>query len=136
MRASRQTGETMDRVERAVELKHERHNCCQAVLCAYADECGLPVETLHALGSPFGSGMGNMAGTCGALVGAEMALGLARSEGRPMHRNAAALLEGFRERCGAIVCSELKGRETGIVLCPCDDCVRNAALELERALEG
>lgn len=126
----------MDRAERAVGLKHNGNNCCQAVLCAFADECDLPEETLRAMGSPFGSGMGNMAGTCGALVGAEMVLGLARFDGRPMHRDAGTLHEGFRKRCGATICAELKGRETGVVLCPCDDCVRNAALELEHALEG
>ncbi len=125
-----------ERADRAVELKHNRNNCCQAVLCAFADECGLPEETLRAMGSPFGSGMGNMAGTCGALVGAEMVLGLARFGGRPMHREAADLLEGFRVRSGSIVCAELKGRDTGVVLCPCDDCVRGAVIELERALGG
>ena len=127
-------GELMERTERAVGLKHDRNNCCQAVVRAFVDVCDLPEETLSAMGAPFGSGMGNMEGTCGALVGAEMALGLARANGRACHRDAAELLEGFRRRCGSTICSELKGRDTGVILCPCDDCVRNAVLELERML--
>ena len=34
--------------------------------------------------------------------------------------------ENFRERCGAVLCKDLKGRDTGTVLCSCPDCVRNA----------
>ena len=33
--------------------------------------------------------------------------------------------------CGATVCKDLKGLETGKVLCPCDDCVRNAVTAYE-----
>ena len=32
----------------------------------------------------------------------------------------------FEEKCGAILCKDLKGRDTGVILCECDDCVRNA----------
>ena len=40
------------------------------------------------------------------------------------------------ERCGAERCADLKGRDTGVMLCPCDDCVRNAVIECERALRA
>lgn len=36
----------MTRQEKAVELKHSGYNCCQAVLCAYADELSLKEEDL------------------------------------------------------------------------------------------
>lgn len=117
----------MERQEQAVTLKHSGHNCCQAVLVACEDLAGLPVETLRKLGAGFGIGMGRMEGTCGALVAAEMLLGLRRYEGRPVIRDAGVLHERFREACnGAAICKDLKGRDTGIVLCECDDCVRHA----------
>ena len=100
-------------------------NCCQAVLLALADQTGLSEEQLVQLGAGFGSGMGNMEGTCGALVGAGMAAGLSL-HAQNTARFARKLSENFRARCGAVLCKDLKGRDTGVVLCPCEDCVRNA----------
>ena len=124
----------MERTEKAVEYKHNGYNCCQAVLAAYADELGLPEETLKRIGAAFGSGMGGMEGTCGALCGAEMVLGLRDYGGGPMHSAAKAMYESFREKSGAAICKELKGIGTGKVLCSCDDCVRHgveAAMEVQ-----
>lgn len=112
------------RAEEAAHLKQSSCNCCQAVLCALADQTGLTQEQLLALGSGFGAGMGNMEATCGALVGAAMAAGLKVKNGTV--RYSRQLSEHFRAHCGATLCKELKGRDTGKVLCPCDDCVRNA----------
>ena len=71
----------MARREKAVELKHNGYNCCQAVLCAFDDELPLAEDDLN--------------------------------------------------RIGASICKDLKGRDTGVVLCECDDCVRNAVSILE-----
>ena len=49
-------------------------NCAQAVLCTYADIVGIDEETAMRLAAPFGAGMGNMEGTCGAIVGAGLVL--------------------------------------------------------------
>ena len=118
----------MDRKELAVELKHskEKHNCCQAVLCAYADRIDLPYQTIRKLGANFGTGMGCMEATCGALCGIQILYGLRNFEGRPLNPKAAAMLRMFEEKCGATLCKDLKGRDTGVVLCECDDCIRNA----------
>lgn len=116
----------MDRRERAIELKHHGHNCCQAVLCAFADQVDLPEETLDAMGACFGGVMGRMEGTCGALVAAQMLTGLTRFEGKPLGRDARANFDQFQEACGVTLCKDLKGRDTGVVLCACDDCIRNA----------
>ena len=117
----------MDKKELAVEFKRNGCNCCQAVLCAFAEEAGLPEAVLRKLGSAFGGGMGNMEGTCGALVGAQMLLGLKRFNGMPVMADARMLQQAFTEKCGASLCKDLKGRDTGRPLCNCDDCVRNAA---------
>lgn len=128
-------GHRMSRSDRAIELKHNRHNCCQAVLVACADLVGVPEDTLRRIGAAFGGGMGRMEGTCGALVAAEMLLGLGRYEGRPLGRAAGELHEQFRNACGGVtICHELKGRDTGVVLCECDDCVRHATELIEAAL--
>ena len=127
-------GENVERKELAIQLKHNRHNCCQAVLGAFADEVSLSEDALRQLGAAFGGGMGRMEGTCGALVAAEMLLGLKRFEGRPVGRDAAALHKRFEELCGATICKDLKGRDTHVVLCECDDCIRHAVELAEELL--
>ena len=117
----------MKKQELAVQLKHSGCNCCQAVLCAFAEESGLSEAQLKQLGAGFGAGMGGMEATCGALVGAQLLLGLKKYAGRPMMAEAKALHQSFTQKCGASICKDLKGRDTGIVLCACDDCVRAAA---------
>lgn len=75
----------MSKEELAVSYKHSGCNCCQAVLMAFAEEMGLSEDMLKRLGVTFGSGMGGTEGDCGALVGAEMALGIMEYAGIPMH---------------------------------------------------
>ncbi len=112
------------RAEEAAKLKQSSCNCCQAVLAVLADQTGLDEEQLLALGSGFGSGMGNMEATCGALVGAAMAGGLKIRTRTSVYSR--RMSELFAQRCGATHCGELKGRGTGKMLCSCEDCVRNA----------
>ncbi|MBQ8974983.1 MAG: C_GCAxxG_C_C family protein [Oscillospiraceae bacterium] len=121
----------MNKLEYAVKMKHSGYNCCQAVLLAYVEELGLTEECLTKLGAGFGSGMGTMEGTCGALCGAEMILGLYGYEGRRMNPQAGNMQNSFKEKCGATICKDLKGVETGKMLCSCDDCVRNAVRLVE-----
>jgi len=124
----------MERCEKAVEYKHNGYNCCAAVLMAYADKTGMDELTVRRTGVTFGSGMGSFDATCGALIGAQIVLGWLRFEGKPMHAMARELLESFNEACGATICRELKGIDTGKVICSCDDCVRNAVKCLDEFL--
>ena len=121
----------MEKREYAVALKHDGRNCCQAVLEACAEELDLPAETLNRLGAAFGLGMDTMQATCGALCGAQMALGLMEAGRKPVRGQARQVLEAFREKAGATQCRKLKGVDTGAVLCACDDCVRYAVDALE-----
>ena len=121
-----------ERQEHASALKREM-NCCQAVARAFADTLTLDEATLMSLASGFGSGMGTMEGTCGALVGAVIVAGL-RSQGKGRTALARTILPRFKELCGATACRDLKGIGTGKVLCSCDNCVRNAVLAVEEAL--
>lgn len=52
-------------------------------------------------GAGFGSGMGGMDGTYGALCGAEMVLGMKAYEGKPLRGKAKAMHQAFRERTGS-----------------------------------
>jgi C_GCAxxG_C_C family probable redox protein len=115
----------MDLIEEAVEYKHTGYNCCQAVVKTLAHLTNTDEQTLTNIGSAFGAGMGCMEATCGALVGAAIVAGLVR-EGKGSVICTREILNKFENYCGATLCKDLKGRDTGKVLCPCDDCVRNA----------
>jgi len=121
----------VQRQERAVTYKRT-NNCCQAVLLAYAPELGLPEEKLLAMGACFGSGMGSMEETCGALCGAQMVQGMLNYNGNRMNPDASRLRARFEQLCGATRCRDLKGvgSDQG-VLCSCEDCVRNAVTAVE-----
>lgn len=124
----------MNKQDYAVQLKNDHHNCAQAVLCSYAEEVQIPAETLKKIGAAFGGGMGNMEGNCGALCGAEAVLGLLKFQGKSLGKDATALYRTFQKSCGSTICKEIKGVETGRVLCTCDDCVKNAVTALEKTL--
>ena len=127
-----------EKQDRAVELKNRtgdaHYNCCQSVACVFSDETGIDEVTLKRIGAGFGLGMGGMEGTCGALCGAEMVLGLMKYNGKPIRDNAKELHKKFTEICGASICREIKGVGTGKMLCSCDDCVRNAVAILEQTV--
>ena len=121
-----------DKTEKAVAYKHNGNNCCQAVLLAFADELNISPDVLRQMGAAFGGGMGCMEGTCGALCAAEMLLGLKQFQGRPVLGTARQIHQDFTQKSGASICKDLKGIETGTVLCSCDDCVRNAVESAEK----
>ncbi len=124
-----------ERAEKAVEYKHQGFNCAQAVTAACADMAGGDPDLLMKLASGYGVGMGCMEATCGSLIGAVMIAGLMKDGKRtvPVARD---ILKDFKDRSGATICSELKGRDTGKVLCECDDCVRNAVRALGTVTSG
>ncbi len=121
-----------DRTQSASDKKRlGSHNCAQAVISAYGDLVGLTERQCLNLGACYGLGMGNMEGTCGALVGAGAILGLAvqdRAKGREAMKS---IMTKFHERNGATQCRKLKGIDTGKVLRQCTDCVADAAELLE-----
>ena len=124
---------TKERAEKAAALRQAHtHNCCQAVAAVLTEELPIAPEIVYELAAGFAGGMGNMEGTCGAMVGAAMAVGLQMQGSRSAVAMARTIQEDFKRRCGALLCKDLKGVGTGKVLCPCEDCVRNAV----RAYDG
>ena len=92
-------------------------NCAQSVFVPFAGEHGLDVGTAGLIASAFGAGMGRMQETCGAVIGALMAIGLkygyARSDDQEHRdivlRKTRELTRRFREEFGTIKCRDLLG---------------------------
>ena len=124
----------MDRKELAVEYKHNGKNCCQAVLLAYKDILNKPEDELLKIGSGFGVGFGCMEATCGALIASNIILGLLNDGSPLLMKKSKKMLHEFQDKCKATICKDLKGRDTGIVLTPCDDCVRCAVELIEKRI--
>ena len=118
----------------AEKLLNGTHNCAQAVITTYADLAGIDEETARNLGNSFGSGMGNMEGTCGALVGAGIVLGLATKDRATARKGMRQIMNQFQQRNGATQCKILKGVGTGVVLRECTGCVADAAEFLEEEI--
>ncbi len=127
-----------ERTEKALAYKSMGMNCAQSVALAFQDLTDLDEQTIAAMTQTFGAGIGaSMEGTCGAVVGATMILGLVGKDGsKPENmKRAKELLLRFRNQNQSVICKELKGIGTGKVLRPCNDCVADAAAFLEEILE-
>ena len=132
----------MTNQERAARLHGNGYNSCQAVLLTFCDELGVDPVTAFKIGEGFGLGMGGMENTCGALSGAIMLAGLKNSDGDLDHPKTKAgtyrisreLTEAFKEKTGALVCRDLKGIDTGKVLCSCPKCIDSAVQIVEEIL--
>ena len=112
------------------------HNCAQSVVCTYCDLVGLPEQTALDIAGAYGTGMGNMEGTCGALVGAGMIVGLATKDRNLSRARMKQLMEKFQERNGATQCRLLKGIGSGKPLRECPDCVADACHTCVRAVDS
>lgn len=122
-------------IERAVERKASgRYNCAQAVACTYAQLVGADETTLMNAAQAFGAGMGGMQGTCGALVGAGLAIGMKTKDRAAAMKAMKRMVEKFRQRNGCTICRDLKGIDTKVVVRQCNDCVADAAEFLEDEL--
>ena len=124
------------RKEIAAEKKRcGAHNCTQAVVCTYHDYTGMDEATLKHIGNAFAAGMGNMEGTCGALIGAGVVLGLATKDKAKSVKAMRQIMTQFQQRNGTTQCKLLKGVSTGKILRECPLCVADAAEFLEGQLE-
>ena len=111
----------MNRVEQAVSCLKEGFSCAPAVLSAFASEFGVDIETALKIAAGFGGGMSRMGGTCGALTGAFMVIGLkygkTKAEDDQAKEKTYELVrefaKRFKSRNGTIVCNELLGCDLG-----------------------
>lgn len=132
-----------DRIQIADELHRKGYSCSQSVAVACADMVDLPKEFLFRASEGFGAGMGTGDGVCGALTGGLLIAGLKNSTGNldtPKSKAATmkisrAMLNSFRDKCGAIICRELKGTDTGKMICSCPDCIKHGVEVVEENLQ-
>lgn len=110
------------------------HNCAQSVLCTYPEITGLDDATARNIGASFAAGMGNMEGTCGALVGAGIVLGCALKDKAAAMKAQRRVMTKFQQRNGATQCRLLKGVGQPCPLRECPDCVADACEFLEAEL--
>ncbi len=131
-----------ERITLANELHRKGYSCSQSVAVACADFVDVPKEILFKASEGFGAGMGTGDGVCGALTGALLIAGLKNSSGNlelPKSKGATmkisrAMLTSFREKSGAIICRELKGVDTGKMICSCPDCIKHGVEIVEEQL--
>lgn len=132
----------MTKKEKAIELHQKKYNCAQAVACSFAGEVEVNERLLFKATEGFGLGMGCMQGICGALSGAVLLAGLKNSDGNTgdpgskasTYKISKAMLESFENKTGGTICKDLKGVETGKVLCSCPDCIRAGVEVVEEVL--
>ena len=131
-----------NRIDLADELHRKGYSCSQAVAVACADFVDVPKEILFRAMESFGGGMGTMDGVCGALSGGLIIAGLRNSTGNldaPKSKAATmkiskAMLMSFRDKTGSIICRELKGVDSGKMLCSCPDCIKHGVEVVEENL--
>ena len=124
-----------ERADLAAQLKATGQcNCTQSVLKVFEDKMDVNPEELGKLAAGFAAGMGCMESTCCALIGATMVAGCI-TDGMGTPRYSREIMSKFNDKCGATICKDLKGIETGRVLCECPNCVRNAVLALGETLD-
>ncbi|MGN0373004.1 MAG: C-GCAxxG-C-C family protein [Enterocloster sp.] len=132
----------LTRADQAIAYHDRGFNCAQSVACAFSDKTGIDEKTLFRFTEGLGLGMGGMEGTCGAISAAAVLAGLKCSTCRTEHPDSKAVsykcsracLDAFKEMNGSVVCRELKGVDTGRVLRPCPDCIRDAVHIIEEHL--
>lgn len=133
-----------ERINKVKENHNRKYNCAQAVACAYAPMFGVDeVEAFKGM-EAFGGGMA-IRSTCGAVSGMVYIAGLANSDGdlenptskKDTYKLLRLMLDDFTAENKSLICSEIKGLETGVVLADCPDCMRVAAEIIEKhIIEG
>jgi C_GCAxxG_C_C family probable redox protein len=138
--------------EKAAAIFSQKFNCCQAVFSAFAPQFGLDEETALKLASPFGGGVARQGEVCGAVTGALLAIGLARSAGNPAsnpetYRLSQEFLRKFEETHGTILCRNLidfdisnpagyqTAADAGVFVTICPGLVRDAVEIVQAVLE-
>ena len=127
--------------KKAVENHKKGYNCAQAVACAFCQQLRRDEKEVFEMMEAFGFGMGTM-GTCGAVSAMAAVIGMKESDGcldapatkKVCYKKMKELTAKFQEMNNSIICREIKGVDTGIVLRSCDGCVEDAAGIIEEYL--
>jgi C_GCAxxG_C_C family probable redox protein len=144
----------MSRVEEAVSCFLDGFSCSQAILSTYSTEFGLDHEKALKIATGFGGGIGRLGGTCGAVTGAIMVIGLkygrAKIEDMGSKEKTYELVRGFVDSFksinGSTICNKLldcdintpegmrHANDNSLFKTLCPDFVRSSAEILEKLL--
>ncbi len=140
------------KVQQTVEKFEKGFNCSQAVLSSFSEQFGLDHELALKIATGFGGGM-HINGTCGAVTGAVMVLGLKygnieedKQAKENTYRKVIEFANKFGVRNSTVKCHDLLGcdittmegvqiaREKGLFSSICPRLVQDAAEILEEML--
>jgi len=105
-----------EEVERQLKARYGKHYGCAALsLTAVAATLGSPLteQQLRSMSESFSGGIGHefKEGTCGALTGAIMALGMYASGDKKLHQKMAAeVFEALKKQEGTVKCGDIYGK--------------------------
>ena len=143
----------MDKTDEAVDLFGKGYACSQAILAVYGEPLGVDRELAVRIAAGFAGGM-RTGGTCGAVTGAMMVLGLwncgvdcdCAVDRKPVCFAVTDFVAQFEERNGSTICSDLLGcdiatpdgmqsaQSRGVFRTICPQMVRDAAEILDQML--
>lgn len=106
-----------NRSKEAVSRFMQGYNCAQAVSSVFAGDAGVPEEVILCAATGFGAGAGRTGGTCGAVSGGVLAIGLLVGSTGADEKEAKDLtyaltrefITRFVRKNGTISCTELLG---------------------------
>ncbi len=144
----------MSRIEEAVSCFTDGFSCSQAILSTYGTELGLDRKKALMIATGFGGGISRLGGTCGAVTGAIMVIGLkygrAKIEDMGSKEKTYELvreyLESFKSINGSTICNKLidcdintpegmrHANDSNLFKTLCPDFVRSSAVILEKLL--
>ena len=107
----------INHLDQAKTIFKKGFNCCQAVFTPFALEKGVNEEAVLMLSSGFAAGLCFQGETCGAVIGAQMAIGLNIGYAKPgdqhgrdmVKKSIAEHRKKFVEKYGSTLCKELVG---------------------------
>lgn len=106
----------------AIDNFYSGYNCAQSVAIAFADELGLPKDTIAKMVSGFGGGFSRLREICGAISGMVFVANMLYGYSEPMNNEIKSihyarirdLINRFKTEVGAIRCMDiLKNPEIG-----------------------
>ncbi len=144
----------MSRVEEAVSCFSDGFSCSQSILSTYSTEFGLDREKALKISTGFGGGMGRLGGTCGAVTGAIMVIGLKYGRNtiedmkskEKTYKLVREYVDRFKEINGSTICNKLldcdintpegarHAMDNNLFKTLCPDFVRSSAEILEQLL--
>lgn len=109
----------MTRADDAKSCFDSGFNCAQAVFSAFCEQYGMGKEEAFRVSCAFGGGLSHTNGTCGAVTGACMAIGLKYGKSREgddaakdrTYALTQEFVRRFTARNGSVSCTELLGAD-------------------------